>query len=212
MLFWLFLFFYSPLLSESLDPGEVQALLDMQTEWGQQLGWNGYPSCSWPGITCDANEHIFSVGLNNKTLSGTIPSSLGNLIYANAIELASNQLAGSIPSSIGNLLPLQYFYLASNGLSGNIPDSIGNLNRLINLWWNDNRLTGTIPQTMGNLKSAENIWLENNQLSGTIPETIGRLLVLRTMYVALGGNYFFSGLLTFYHQKSVQQFPFWIDS
>jgi hypothetical protein len=42
----------------SLDDGEVEALKDMQAEWGAQLGWRGAPSCSWRGVTCDSGGHV----------------------------------------------------------------------------------------------------------------------------------------------------------
>jgi hypothetical protein len=42
----------------ALDAGEVEALKDMQLEWGRKLRWTGAPSCEWAGITCNSIGHV----------------------------------------------------------------------------------------------------------------------------------------------------------
>ena len=45
-----------------LTANEIIALKDMYVEWGFKLGWTGYPSCNWIGITCDnANGNVVRV-------------------------------------------------------------------------------------------------------------------------------------------------------
>ena len=56
-----------------------------------------------------------------QTLSGPIPSQLGNLAYLQALGLGSNQLSGSIPSQLGNLAYLQRLELRDNQFSGCVP-------------------------------------------------------------------------------------------
>ena len=45
----------------ALSAGEVVALKDMQAEWGPQMNWTGIPSCSWPGIICDAAGNVIQM-------------------------------------------------------------------------------------------------------------------------------------------------------
>jgi len=43
------------------------------------------------------------LNLSNNQLSGSIPSSIGNILKDGNLLLGQNQLSGSIPSSIGNI-------------------------------------------------------------------------------------------------------------
>ena len=54
-------------------------------------------------------------------LSGTIPSSLGDLTNLESLYLFRNDLRGQIPSSMGNLKSLNCLYISENGLTGCIP-------------------------------------------------------------------------------------------
>ena len=66
-------------------------------------------------------------------MSGTIPSSVGNLLELTTFNMSTNQLFGTIPDSLGNLQFLQDIYLNHNLLSGTLPSSLGNLGSLQNL-------------------------------------------------------------------------------
>ena len=46
------------------------------------------------------------------------------------LSLANNSLTGTIPSELGNLGDLSYLYLGANSLNGNIPKELGNLTNL----------------------------------------------------------------------------------
>ncbi|HXL57461.1 MAG TPA: T9SS type A sorting domain-containing protein, partial [Chitinophagaceae bacterium] len=74
-------------------------------------------------------------------LSGSIPSSLGNLVNLQIIGLSYNQLSGSIPSSLGNLVYLQVLNLSHNKLSGKIPPAIADRQQLFALNLSYNRFT-----------------------------------------------------------------------
>ncbi|CAI7847433.1 unnamed protein product [Closterium sp. NIES-53] len=70
--------------------------------------------------------------LENK-LTGSIPSTFTGLLSLTNLNLGYNSLTGTIPSFLGNLLPgLANLYLHENNLTGSIPASLGNLD-LVNL-------------------------------------------------------------------------------
>jgi len=118
-------------------------------------------------------------------LTGSIPSSIGNLTSLNTgLILAGNELSGAIPSSLGNLTNLAALDLSSNQLTGSIPYSLGNLTNLTTeLYLYNNQLTGSIPGTLGNLINLGDLELNNNQLSGSIPDSLQTLFSVASLYL-----------------------------
>ena len=110
--------------------------------------------------------------LVNSALSGSIPSSIGNLTNLNTLILGGNQLSGEIPSEITNLINLTILNLQTNQLTGTIPSEIGNLINLETLSLLGNQLTGEIPSGIGSLTNLIELGLSSNQLSGIIPDEI----------------------------------------
>tara|TARA_B100001287_G_scaffold230561_1_gene201185 strand:+ start:515 stop:904 length:390 start_codon:yes stop_codon:yes gene_type:complete len=90
-------------------------------------------------------ETTFILILNDKELSGHIPSEIGNLINLTSLDLHSNQLTGPIPPEIGNLINLTTLNFTGNQLTGIIPNEIANLINLTTLDLSRNQLTGGIP-------------------------------------------------------------------
>ncbi|MYE05247.1 MAG: hypothetical protein F4Y00_09790, partial [Bacteroidetes bacterium SB0662_bin_6] len=81
--------------------------------------------------------------LYNNSLTGSIPTELGDMTSMVHLILAANQLSGEIPSSLGNPPNLRTLYLSYNtGLTGELPLSL--MNRPITAL--DIRCTGiTVP-------------------------------------------------------------------
>src|SRR4051794_16911290 len=73
--------------------------------WNGHAGWltKGAPVKSWSGITV-GDSRVTSIYLFDNNLTGTLPSSLGDLTNVFSIDLGYNSLSGSIPSSIGNFV------------------------------------------------------------------------------------------------------------
>jgi hypothetical protein len=129
--------------------------------------------------------------LFNNQLSGSIPSSLGNLTSLEYVDLFSNQLSGNISSSLGKLLSLVAINLSYNQLSGSIPSSLGNPQSLSDLNLSYNQLSGAIPSSLGNLTLLGSFNLSHNQLSSHIPPSLGNLtgsLLLDLSHNQLEGN------------------------
>ncbi|XP_028126329.1 probable leucine-rich repeat receptor-like protein kinase At5g49770 isoform X1 [Camellia sinensis] len=119
---------------------------------------------------------------NNKGLTGTLPSLIGNLNQLTTLILIGCSFFGPIPDSIGSLQQLVFFIvcraLNANNFSGPIPPSIGNLSNLSWLDLTENQLNGTIPVSSGSttgldmLVKARHFHLGMNQLFGSIPSQL----------------------------------------
>ena len=137
----------------TIDPSQAQALTDMQQEWGAQLGWYGLPqtsACStWVGITCvtvNGQEQVRALDLHKQGLKGEIPSTIGNLINLQHLDLSSNPgLKGSIlPTSLGSIGALSWLDLSGCNLTGTTPAGFGTLPNLKLLYLSYNQLNGSL--------------------------------------------------------------------
>ena len=157
-------------------------------EWANNNNWlSDRPLGEWYGVETDADGRVTQLDLFNNGLSGTLPSSLGDLTNLRKLRLNAGRVSGPIPPELGDLTNLEELYLDQNQLlSGPIPSELGNLTNLqsLSLW--DNQLSGSIPPELGNLTNLRQLALSDNQLSGTIPLWLGNLTNLTGLW--LGGN------------------------
>jgi hypothetical protein len=102
------------------------------------------------------------IWLYGNTLTGTLSSSIGNLVKASEIRLSSNHLSGTIPWQLGGY---DSFYSSSVNISQLLLD--------------DNSFTGTIPSQLGNLPLLLNLFLKSNSLQGSVPSTFAKLTNLQ---------------------------------
>ncbi len=139
---------------------------------------------------CDNHipSRVTSIDLRDRGLSGSLPSSLGQLSNLRHLDLVDNFFSGVIPSSLGQLSNLEYMDLSNNFLSGEIPAALGQLTQLWFLACKNNTISGEIPPTLGQLERMVYLDLGFNQLSGEIPAALGSLISVRWMY--LGVNHF----------------------
>jgi Leucine-rich repeat (LRR) protein len=110
-------------------------------------------------------------------LTGTIPSSLGNLVNMRDFDLSGNALSGSIPSSLGNMTQVNVeIDLHNNLLTGGLPASFQNLTQLTTLDLGGNNLNDEASlSVLGDMTGLMFIDLRNNAFSGQVPGIIGTL-------------------------------------
>ncbi|KAL9271986.1 putative LRR receptor-like serine/threonine-protein kinase [Drosera capensis] len=110
--------------------------------------WHG-DSClpqqyTWTGVSCSESKMSARVATLNVTGMG---------------------LSGSLPSSVGNLTARHHLWLGDNKLSCHIPD-LSSLMLLETLHMENNQLDGSIPESLGKLRIIKQIYLRNNRLDG----------------------------------------------
>ncbi|GAY59881.1 hypothetical protein CUMW_197840 [Citrus unshiu] len=152
--------------------------------------WNSSISfCNWTGVTCDVHSHrVTALNISHLSLSGTIPSRLGNLSSLQSLFLHSNQFSGSIPSSIFNIHTLKLLSFGDNQLSGEIPTNIcSNLPFFESLNLPKNMFHGGIPSALSNCTYLRILRLSYNDFAGGIPKEIGNLTKLEELYLSFNG-------------------------
>lgn len=103
------------------------------------------PLSEWFGVEVDGDGRVTGLRLPGNGLSGSIPSSLGELSNLERLYLDKNKLTGRIPDALGDLSILRVLWLEGNGLTGPIPSSFGELSNLAVLVLDENKLTGRNP-------------------------------------------------------------------
>ncbi len=182
--------------------------------WGTKWNLND-PVNTWHGVGVTYNK-VLRIFVAANFLSGSIPSSFGNLKDLQLLALQGNNLTGELPASLGNLTNLQTMDLFNNHFSGSIPPELANAVSITRIDLSGSQLTGSIPPELGNLTHLVTLALAGNQLSGPVPSTFRGLpdlayldftgnqlsgyfpLLLDSIYVPkiyLGGNHFtFDGI------------------
>ncbi|XP_017618230.2 BRASSINOSTEROID INSENSITIVE 1-associated receptor kinase 1-like isoform X2 [Gossypium arboreum] len=125
--------------------------------------------CGWDHVTCNDENSVTRVDLQNASLSGQLVPQLGQLPNLQYLELYGSNISGIIPEELGNLTNLVSLDLYLNNLSGGIPTTLGKLTKLRVLRLNNNSLTGTIPASLTTVMTLQVLDLSNNQLVGDIP-------------------------------------------
>jgi Leucine-rich repeat (LRR) protein len=182
---------------------EIAALQDLYDATnGDTWNWDGAGNkwnftdpnpCAdaWQGVNCsqiqaDGFLHVVALGLYDKGLVGSIPSTIGQLEQLEVFDVGRNALTSTVPNSIGQLTQLAWLYLDFNQLTGAVPSALGQLTLLEQLALDNNLLSGAIPDSLQHITQLTWLYLFGNLLTGTIPIYLGLLTQVTKM--DLGSN------------------------
>ncbi|CDP12924.1 unnamed protein product [Coffea canephora] len=84
--------------------------------------------------------------LSDNSLTGFLPSDVGNLGRLRLLNLARNQMSGDLPSELNKINGLEYLDLSNNNFKGKIPDELSSRLEVFNVSYND--LEGTVPENL----------------------------------------------------------------
>ncbi|MBA0803406.1 hypothetical protein Gohar_013616, partial [Gossypium harknessii] len=87
-----------------------------------------------------------SLDLSYNSLTGGLPSEIGNIAALKLLNLANNDLSGQLPSELSKLSNLEYLDLSGNNFKGKIPDRLSTSLNGFNVSYND--LSGPIPENL----------------------------------------------------------------
>eukprot|EP01084_Bolivina_argentea_P318805 552967_1 len=184
-----------------LNNKEINALTDIYNAWNGPF----WTECAWSmTLINDTNTYNFIIdqcglyfgnhstqnyqfvdkidfyGLKNTNITGTIPSSIGNLSYLTWFRSFYNDLYGMIPSEFCNIHSLQHFDIYGNDFNGLIPECLFNLSQITAIALDDIPTISITSRMIDILCNNYNItdrfnWLQlrNIHYIGSIPECIG---------------------------------------
>nr|XP_043614374.1 LRR receptor-like serine/threonine-protein kinase RPK2 [Erigeron canadensis] len=138
----------------------------------------------FPGTLFESCAKLKSmvVNVSSNMLSGEIPMNIGQMCPSlTFLDVSTNRISGTIPTSFGDLGSLVAVNLSWNMLTGNIPIGFNKIKNLKNISLSGNNLTGRIPSGLGKVSSLEVLELFSNSLSGEIPDDLVELKNLTTL-------------------------------
>lgn len=95
------------------------------------------------------------------SFDGGLPTGLGSISTLVSISFSFCTLTGTIPTELGNLSSsMDRLWLYQNSLTGTIPTELANLSRLRFLYLEGNKLSGTVPEALCPLKVLDSGLLE----------------------------------------------------
>ncbi|XP_050940198.1 probable LRR receptor-like serine/threonine-protein kinase At3g47570 [Cucumis melo] len=155
--------------------------LKIMSSWNDSVHF-----CDWAGVTCSPTiRKVMVLNLEARQLTGSIPSSLGNLTHLTEIRLGDNNFLGPIPQELGKLLLLRHLNLSFNDFDGEVASNISHCTELLVLELSLNEFVGQIPHQFFTLSKLERLGFGGNNLVGTIPPWIGNFSSLTRLSFAL---------------------------
>lgn len=130
-----------------------------------------FTQCFIPSIPLQ----VLSLGHND--ITGTIPTSLGQMTQLQSLQIQANQITGQVPQEVLKLAELEYIDLSDQsgfGLSGPLP--IFSSHQLNTLDLSGNSFSGPIPDNFVSAVDTNSLKLDlsSNMLSGEVPSSLSR--------------------------------------
>ena len=179
----------------------------------QGVAWlEGCNACDWYGITCDNNNRVIGLDLSNNNLSGSLTSSMFDLLTKlDSLDLSNNSLFGAVeidfsPTSLSfldlshnqitgsyplmmNQMSIEYLDLSNNLLDGEVDFSLFP-DGLVHLDLSDNDYSGELGAPLGDVEFSKLDYLNltNNSFEGCYPANYASLCLLVDGILPFGGN------------------------
>ncbi|KAK4757295.1 hypothetical protein SAY87_007422 [Trapa incisa] len=148
-------------------------------------------SCSWSGITCNANETtLVSINLSGRNLGGSLSGKkLSFFRDLQHFNLSYNSFSGPLPAEIFNLTELRTLDISRNNFSGEFPGKVSflGMKSLVLIDAFSNSFSGHLPGNLPQAKALEVLNLAGSYFSGGIPPQYGRFESIR--FIHLAGNF-----------------------
>ena len=100
--------------------------------------------------------------LSERSLKGTLPTTVGTLGSMTGLYLENNLLVGLLPSELGLLTDLQELYLYSNRLNSSLPTELGLLTGLHGFDLSSNSFSRAAPSSFCSLRPNISLQLQSN--------------------------------------------------
>lgn len=136
----IFLLSVSVSIVAGLTPGEQTALRDLAREnpalqratppWNATDATRACSSPPWAGVKCDPSRAVVGLSLIGWSLTGTIPTSLGNLESLQQLEIFDTHMTGTVPASLASLHNLVHLAIQKNAYLEKMPDVFDELTQL----------------------------------------------------------------------------------
>ncbi|CUF31274.1 GP46-like surface antigen, putative [Bodo saltans] len=132
-------------------------------------------------------SRLRTLGMAENFIGGTLPTEWSQMSSLTSLDVSNNNISGSLPESWAASLPyLSSVTLANNRLSSTLPDSWGNFPQLSSLTLSKNYFSGTLPVSWSSATLMSTLWLDSNVLTGTLPSNWSGMA--RLVDIRLGGN------------------------
>ena len=173
-----------------IPDSEYQALVDFykaagESNWNNKWNTreNNLHEVAWYGVTVE-NGHVTGIDLSGTSnISGTIPSSFGNLKYLKTLSLYGGSYGKDFSAadlgSLSGLEALETLDMRYCKVKGAIPASWSKLKKLKTLYLSNNAITA-LPAEFGQMESLVTVDLSQNQIQVLIKE-LENLTALRSL-------------------------------
>ena len=160
-------------------------------DWSDSENWcTDAPLRQWYGVmtnTFKGEEHVTYLHLQCLGAHGTLPAAIGELRYLKELWIIGDEgISGSIPSSFGNLTELRDLSISGTSVSGPIPFCLSSLKKLEILGLDGNLLTGNIPLFLRDLPALYNFGFSQNCMDGKIDPSLTETLWWNTVDTSTG--------------------------
>ena len=180
--------FDSPLALDSL------ALVDLYNDcnganWDGFETWLNGPVSSWKDVTVDsATQRVTHVEFSRMTLTGTLPSSLGDLDkMGGKIQLNGQEgLTGELPAVVWNWVDVERFQVKFCGFTSMDVTGMENMVNLTEFNSENTPIAGMVPGVIFELPSMEKLYLHDSEFDA-LPESITSISGYTRLY--LNGNH-----------------------